>query len=142
MIYGCTSRFSAPFFALETNQEQCSTSVLSNFPSHQYILSECALPTGTAHSLVVNPDLYLDIVWECYMQNRLSALLLICSDWVSGDIPCCLVQQHKPMLTISRASLQFACLRPLYCTSVLVGAHASPFLDSFTHYGYTLKTFK
>lgn len=39
VIYGCTSRFSAPFVALDTSQEQCSTSMLSNFPCHQCILS-------------------------------------------------------------------------------------------------------
>lgn len=66
-IYGCISRFSVSFLALETSQDQRSTSVLPNFPCHQYIFSECVLPTGTAHSLVVNPDLYLDIIWECYM---------------------------------------------------------------------------
>lgn len=80
VIYSCTSRFSATFLALETSQEQCSTPVLSNFPSHQYILPECVLPTGSAHSRVVNPGLYVDIIWECYMQNSLSAILLIHSD--------------------------------------------------------------
>lgn len=52
-------------------------------------LSEYGLPAGTAHSLVVNPDLYLDIVGECYMQNRLSAILLILSDSESGGTACC-----------------------------------------------------
>lgn len=77
------------FLGLETSQDQCSTSVLSNFPSCQCKMPEHALPTGNAQSLVVNPDLYLDIVWERYMQNILTALLIMHGDPMSGSILSC-----------------------------------------------------